>query len=889
MKKNLTWLFWILVLIFVYVLVSRFTQVKELINTLEQGKWIWVLVAALLQYLFFILYSGIYHTAFSVVGVKSSLKELIPVMFGSVFMNVATPLAGSGGSVLFIDDARRRNESVPRATTAVVLVYLSFLVSFQLLMIPGFIYLAARSQLYAYQIITGSIMYHYIIVIVVLLNLAVRKPNLLLGILGWVRSLVNWIGRIIRKPQLIKKDWILKISTEFIDAALAFASRPRQVAMTFIVAFLTHLVNMLSLFAIYMAFYKTVSVGVLVATYAITFLFLVVSVTPQGIGIVEGVMVLVITSLGIPKDVTTVVTLAFRGISFWLPLIIGFILLRQLRIFNPKAKPFSDSLPVYLVALLTLTMGLLNVFSTFHVVLPENLLWFTRFLPLEIQSGGRLTALAAGFALILLAYGLLRRKRVAWMAAIIVLCLSAISHLIIKLDFSMAVMAVLLASWLIILNPHFHARSDSPSIRQGIITLLLSILFTGLFGLVGSYLLFFQSSPTFNLGTLLRQTWELLAGFDSPSAMNLDGLGVLLAGSIYIIASIAFGWAIFLLLRPVVARYSVSPAERNQAKKIIQAYGTSSLVPFTLLMDKLYYFSESGSVITYRVQGRVAIALGDPIGPIQDSPVSIREFIIFCRKNDWIPAFYQIPEGTRKFYDDVGLKQIRIGQEGIIDLKAFSIEDPKYRQVCKTLQKMERKGYSAEYLTPPHPREVMRELWHINDAWLTMTRGTEMRFSLGWFYDNYIKTNPVLTIKDQNGYAVAFANVLARPQTKSVILDLLRYRPEDDPRILDYLLISMVLWAKKNKQKTFNVGLSATVGDGQKQDGTLAERGLYYIYEHIDTSYEFKGLHKIKEKFNPRWEPRYMAFPDYGSLPAVAMALIRVDSDENWLGRILKY
>jgi len=35
MKKNLTWLFWILVLIFVYVLVSRFTQVKELIDTLE--------------------------------------------------------------------------------------------------------------------------------------------------------------------------------------------------------------------------------------------------------------------------------------------------------------------------------------------------------------------------------------------------------------------------------------------------------------------------------------------------------------------------------------------------------------------------------------------------------------------------------------------------------------------------------------------------------------------------------------------------------------------------------------------------------------------------------------------------------------------------------------
>ncbi len=205
MKKNLTWLFWILVVIFVYVLVSRFTEVRELIDTLERGKWTWVLVAGFLQYAYFVSYSGLYHTAFSVVGVKSSLKEMIPVMFGSVFMNVATPLAGSGGSVLFIDDARRRNESVPRTTTAIVLVYLTFLVSFQLIMIPGFIFLAVHSQLFAYQIITGAIMYVYIIGIFVLFNLAVRKPSLLAGILGWVKSLVNWIGHFFRKPQLLNK------------------------------------------------------------------------------------------------------------------------------------------------------------------------------------------------------------------------------------------------------------------------------------------------------------------------------------------------------------------------------------------------------------------------------------------------------------------------------------------------------------------------------------------------------------------------------------------------------------------------------------------------------------------------------------------------------------
>lgn len=201
---------------------------------------------------------------------------------------------------------------------------------------------------------------------------------------------------------------------------------------------------------------------------------------------------------------------------------------------------------------------------------------------------------------------------------------------------------------------------------------------------------------------------------------------------------------------------------------------------------------------------------------------------------------------------------------------------------------MKRKGFTSEYMPPPHSRAVMRELRHINDSWLTMTRGSEMRFSLGWFYENYIKSNPVLAIKDQNGYLVAFSNILLRPQTKSMILDLLRYRSETDPAILDYLFISLVLWAHQNRVLTFNIGLSAVLGDGQNQVGTLAERGLHYIYQHINTSYEFKGLHNVKIKFNPRWETRYLAFPDYGSLPAIAMALIRVDSDDSWLGNVLK-
>jgi uncharacterized membrane protein YbhN (UPF0104 family) len=66
-------------------------------------------------------------------------------------------------------------------------------------------------------------------------------------------------------------------------------------------------------------------------------LFVNISPVPQGIGIVEGTMTLVYTSLGVPSGPALVVTLAFRGLSFWLPFALGFGFLRRSMWFR-KAK-----------------------------------------------------------------------------------------------------------------------------------------------------------------------------------------------------------------------------------------------------------------------------------------------------------------------------------------------------------------------------------------------------------------------------------------------------------------------------------------------------------------------------------------------------------------------
>jgi hypothetical protein len=57
-------------------------------------------------------------------------------------------------------------------------------------------------------------------------------------------------------------------------------------------------------------------------------LFFVMTPTPGGLGFVEGILILVMSSLDVPNESALVITLAYRGLTFWLPFILGFFAYR---------------------------------------------------------------------------------------------------------------------------------------------------------------------------------------------------------------------------------------------------------------------------------------------------------------------------------------------------------------------------------------------------------------------------------------------------------------------------------------------------------------------------------------------------------------------------------
>ena len=193
-----------------------------------------------------------------------------------------------------------------------------------------------------------------------------------------------------------------------------------------------------------------------------------------------------------------------------------------------------------------------------------------------------------------------------------------------------------------------------------------------------------------------------------------------------------------------------SSSERARAWEIAHAYGNTSLARLTLLDDKLYYFSPGGSMIAYVVEGRIAMVLGDPIGPPDDVLSCIDGFKNFCNMNDWMPAFYQVLPDPSLFTGGQALAPYRLAKM-VRSTYVSSRSKGKRKSIRTSVNKMKRLGYSAEVLLPPHPRSLLNELQGVSDEWLSDRKTSEMRFSVGWFDEDYLNTCPILVVRNSRG------------------------------------------------------------------------------------------------------------------------------------------
>lgn len=158
----------------------------------------------------------------------------------------------------------------------------------------------------------------------------------------------------------------------------------------------------------------------------------------------------------------------------------------------------------------------------------------------------------------------------------------------------------------------------------------------------------------------------------------------------------------------------------------------------------------------------------------------------------------------------------------------------------------------------------------MSDVWLTAHGGKEKAFSLGAFDPLYLSRCAIATVR-MGGRVIAFANIWITADGKRGALDLMRFDPEVAPNgLMDFLFTEILLWAQAQGLATFDLGMAPLAGLAEeKKYASLFARIGRLVHERGEQFYGFQGLRSFKDKFHPRWEPRYIAAPGAWTLPIV--------------------
>jgi uncharacterized protein (TIRG00374 family) len=328
------WLLYALMIGFTLLVITRFSGLQQLTATLARGLWYWILLSLALHMLYFGIYGGMYVLGFRVVGVKTTLAQAIPVYFASLFVNSVAPLGGTGGAAVFVDNSIRRGESGARTSVGLLLVLASDLITLWPFLAYSVWYLIQQNLFKFYSVLGVAIYVIFTGLLLAALIAARRSARRLASLLGFIRRLTNNIGERLGRAELLDEDWVRRNVQDMSSASQAIFTRPMPLAKLVATGLVLHVVNVVGLYFLFLAFHQPVSMGVLVAGFSIGIVYWVISIIPQAIGAVEGIMGLIFTSAGISGPEAAAVIVAFRGMNYWIPLVVGFFASQRIPAFT---------------------------------------------------------------------------------------------------------------------------------------------------------------------------------------------------------------------------------------------------------------------------------------------------------------------------------------------------------------------------------------------------------------------------------------------------------------------------------------------------------------------------------------------------------------------------
>ncbi len=317
----------VLMLAVVFIL-ARTAEVSSIVETLRQADWRFMVLAVIVMGFWFGNTALNYWFVYRALGMDEKVGHLTLLMSSANFVNIVAPSGGVGGIAVFMSEAKRKGISPARVTVAAAVVVMLDYIGFLLVLGLGLIVLFRRSTLSSSELAATLIMVTMAAVLGTLLYTGMRSAEALGNLLAKIAHRINRI-----LWPFLHRDYIAEGRTrEFAHDAAGglqlLRSQPKSLVTPAALALNGKILMILIFLLTFLAFNVPFSPGTIVAGWSLSYLIAMTTPTPAGIGIVEGLLPLSLATLNVNLGAATVVTLAYRAVTFWLPLFIGMLAFR---------------------------------------------------------------------------------------------------------------------------------------------------------------------------------------------------------------------------------------------------------------------------------------------------------------------------------------------------------------------------------------------------------------------------------------------------------------------------------------------------------------------------------------------------------------------------------
>jgi lysyl-tRNA synthetase class 2 len=380
-----------------------------------------------------------------------------------------------------------------------------------------------------------------------------------------------------------------------------------------------------------------------------------------------------------------------------------------------------------------------------------------------------------------------------------------------------------------------------------------------------------------SFSTIARETGDLFIWQPGPLVFH-DEMGRLdlAIGTLGILALLSCAYLVF---RPLAAPRSLPDARLRQAAvELVREHGTDTLAYFKLRRDKHYLFSsDRRAFLGYRIESRVLLVSGDPVGPEDAIPPLLQELSAFAERRALRVAAVGVSEAMRTSFEQLGLRSMYIGDEAIVDTQSFSLEGRPVRKVRQSVSRLEKAGYSAElHEFGAIDEATLADLERVSKDWRHGVPERGFSMALDALRRDDQRDTLVVIARDEAGRARGFLHFVPSYGRPAVSLSFMRREHTTPNGLIEFLVVRAIFLLRERGVHEMSLNFAAFAQLIHSPRG-YAQRAFGRLLALAEASFQIESLYRFNAKFFPRWEPRYLLFEGIFGLPRAGLAAMWVE------------